>query len=293
MKSSKFILNFLISLLLLFSLIILQLSFFIRGSLLNAEFYENSLLKTNYYSDLKTQIEEGFKHLSLMTSVPEDIFKGAITESFLKAQSSKSIGLALEYIKGNVKELNNTLDTSEIENNLNRNIKEYAQKKGLKLTTQNTKEIEKISKDAGALINNHGNLLNFKPLTNSNKFLQFRFIVQKLYSNTLIIGLVNIILILLLLAINFRNMNTAIEWTSFSMISSSFFTALPPALLYFSNKFNNLAVANQYLKEGIIALLKEASKYLMINGLIMFFIGVLLLILSSVFIKNKKQDAEV
>lgn len=291
MKWSKFILNFLISLLLLFSLIILQLSFFTRGVLLNAKFYENSLLKTDYYSNLKAQIEEGFKHLSLMTSVPEDIFKGTITESYLKSQSYKSIESALEYMKGNVKELNNNLDTSEIENNLNKNIKEYAQKKGLKLTAQNTKEIEKISKDAGNLINNHGNLLNLKSLTNSNKFLQFRFILQKLYLNTVVIALVNIILILLLLAINFKNINTYIEWTSFSMISSSFFTAFPPALLYFSNKFNNLAVANQYLKEGLISILKGASKYLMINGLILFFIGVLLLILSSIFIKGKKQDA--
>ena len=128
---SKFrdVLIFLVSFFLMFAVIIMQLSFFVNFKVLNGNFYKNTLDKSDYFSLMRKDINFGFKNLSMITSIPEDIFISSVSNDAIIKLAYKDISSAEDYMKSNNKYTDNKIDSMIIYANLLK----YAQKDNIKI----------------------------------------------------------------------------------------------------------------------------------------------------------------
>ena len=120
---------FFVSFFLMFAVIIMQLSLFANFKVLNGDFYKNTLNKSDYFSLMRKDINFGFKNLSMVTSIPEDVFISSVNNDAIIKLAYKNIDSAEDYMKYNNKYTSNKIDTMIIYANLLK----YVQKDNIKI----------------------------------------------------------------------------------------------------------------------------------------------------------------
>jgi hypothetical protein len=83
----KDIVRFALSLPLMFALILMQISFFINDKVLNDSFYKSALQRSDYFALMRKEIYYGFKNLSVIISIPEEVFSISVKEGKIKELS--------------------------------------------------------------------------------------------------------------------------------------------------------------------------------------------------------------
>ena len=129
-KTISYIISFILVLLLL-AIIMFQVFY---TTILNKDYVEKEINKSDYYEKLSETINEKFKNYIMQSGMEEVIFEGLYTRETLRNDFEK----VLDAVYNN-KELE--IDTINIREKLDENIKKYASENDIQITVSNSAQI--------------------------------------------------------------------------------------------------------------------------------------------------------
>ena len=129
-KTISYIISFILVLLLL-AIIMFQVFY---TTILNKDYVEKEINKSDYYEKLSETINEKFKNYIMQSGMEEVIFEGLYTRETLRNDFEK----VLDAVYNN-KELE--IDTIKIREKLDENIKKYASENDIQITVSNSAQI--------------------------------------------------------------------------------------------------------------------------------------------------------
>jgi hypothetical protein len=254
----------------MFAVIIMQLSFFVNLKVLNGNFYKDTLNKSDYFSLMRKDIDFGFKNLSMITSIREEVFISSISDEAIKELAYDNINSAEAYMKYNNKYINNKLDTKIIYNNLEKDV----EKDNIKIDAALKNQLLAVSQDVGNIINNYVVLFNISAVDKYPQFQNFRSLIYGLYSIK-IMSLVSVFLIITLLALlNRRRLRRTFLWIGSSLIPAAIITLVPCILALYYKIPNRFAIDSAYLNVALRDISLGYIKYFTISGVIILLVGI-------------------
>lgn len=291
MKKFKKFFLFVITLLLMFSLVILQFSIFVRFRLFNENFYETTLAKNNYYKYLNEDINTNFKTLSSLSAIPEEVFKESISEELIKTETNNNIKNAINFMTSEKEVANNGINMTQIEKNLLENIKTYAKNNNIQITTDVEKQIKTVSTDTSKLLNSHVNLFNIDQVKKINEFLKLKKILSIFYNYITLFSIIILVLIVIIMILNKKAPWRNLLWVGSGLISSGALILLPGLLGFVFKVPYRLAIEVSYIKEALTRFLERYFYFSIYSGFIAMILGIFMLsIYFNISIKHRVRE---
>ena len=236
-------------------LLTLSIVILVNNTILNKSYITNKINKSNYTKELYQDIKKEMTYYTAQSGFKDTIIDETFTE---------------EEIKNNIQELINNfyqgkstnIDTSSLEEKLNKKINNYLEQENFTIT--NKEEIDKFVKEMSNIYIN-------KTISYTNKLST---IIPKIktISNTIIIVLT--IILLILMTINkfiFPKVRTSI-----TLFTNTFL--LIAINLYIKNRLdiNHLLIYNKSLSNIIINIINQILSQIIYLALIYFVLGLIL-----------------
>lgn len=269
MKKNRSVLKFFISFLLMFSVIIMQISFFINTRLLNGSFYKNLLNKSQYFSLMRKDINFGFRNLSLITSIPDESFTSAVSDEDIKQLSDKNINSTEAYMKYNNKYVDNKIDT----NTIYKSLVNYSQKSNLNLDANLKNQLLSVSNDAGKIVDNYAVLFNISAVSKYSQFQSFRKAVYAIYSIKVLSITAIIAISALLLLLNKREKWKVFLWIGSSLIPAAIITLVPSMLALYYRIPYRFSIDSDYIKLALRDITIGYINYFAVSGAVILLAG--------------------
>lgn len=286
MKKLTSIGSFILSLLLIFSIVVFGISKFMGDVMLNEKFYKEAVDSGSYYELLKDEIHRGFDHYSMVTSIPKETFVDSIEDGDLRYLTEESIDSAAGYIKGesDYKEvhLREDIFTDELEDFL----QGYAKENEVEIDQKLKNQITAVKKEAANMVESHGVLLKLDSVIKYSQFQKFKEALHTLYSNEMNIMILIIVSAAAMIFINRNKKFDSLLWIGGSLTASSLIILVPAIMGKVSRIAYKVGFANEYLKDGIRSIVLGYISYFLWFGSIMMVVGVITLGLYDHF--NKK-----
>jgi len=254
----------------MFSIIIMQLSFFVNLKVLDVNFYKNTLNKNDYFSLMRKDIDYSFNNLSMITSIPEKVFVSSVSNEDVKKLAYYNIDSSQGYMKYNNSYTDNRIDTNVVYNNL----QNYVQKKNIKIDVNMKNQLLSVSTDVGNIVGNHSNLFNISAVDKYPQFQSFRKLVYLLYNIKILSIIILLLMVALLAYLNRRRPRRTFLWLGSSFIASSIMTLIPSFLALYYKIPNRFAINTAYLKVALRDIALGYIKYFTITGAIVLLIGI-------------------
>ena len=280
----------------MFVLILLQFGLFINMVLLNPEFYIGRLNATNYYQELRAEIDLGLENLSMITSIPVKVLTDTIKDDAIVELSNHNINEAADFMKYKTDIVENSVDVKTIEYPLNLFIEDYAERNDLELEKTQIEQINDVAADVAGIVSNHTVLFNINAVKNYKEFQRFQSLIFLFYKNWYLTALASILCIAFLAALNTRRFRRVLLWTGSSMIAASLMTIIPTVLALVYRIPYRLNIATIYLNNAVKAFTLGYIQFFLSTGSILCLLGILCLImymnLSNQAIKTMKVRSQ-
>jgi hypothetical protein len=270
----------------MFALILMQISFFINNKMLNGDFYKTVLQKSDYFTLMRQDIDYGFKNLSMITSIPEEILSSSVRNEAIKELSFKNINSAEGYMKYKDNYVNNKFDTSVLLGAVKSYSEKYAEENKIKKDAAFQKQIEDVAQDSGKIIDNHAVLFNISAVDKYSEFQAFRRVLNIISSSLIVWGILVCALIALLAVLNEKRTRRIFLWIGSSFIPAALMTLVPSVLAIYYKIPYKFAVNTPYLKLALKDISLGYIKYFIATGSLYIVIGIVSLCIYT-YLSNK------
>lgn len=287
MKIGKFILSFVLSLVLVLGLFILQLSIFTQSKLFNSEMYVAKFEKLNLYGSITTSINNELSTLSRRCNLPKEFFNNSFSEKWVKNEVDNTTKSIVNYMTYKTERLY-VINTKSQEAVISTNLTNFIKSSNLTVDEAVETELNKVKSDAVNITTNNICPINIKSIEANSSFNKVRKNMNYLniYKNYVSIFLIATTILLFL--IHIKKINQFVKWLGCSLIAGGLITFIPALIGFSSNFTNNLAINMPIAKIMIGAILKEYIVFFLQSGLLLFSAGLFLLLIASKFKKLAK-----
>ncbi len=279
MRTFRNALRYIISLVLMFVFVFLQVGLFVQFTFLNPVFYIHQLETTDYYKELGEDIHFGMRNLSMITSIPVEVLTDTIKSEAIIELSIDNIYKATDYMKYKTEVVESTIDLETIAYPLQRFIEAYAQEHAIKLDEAQREQIDDVAIEAANIVNNHVILFNISAVKHLGEFQRFRKIVFLIYVNWFVPALISILCIASLVALNLKRKRRVFLWSGSSMIAASLMILIPVAMALVYRIPYRLNIGTPYLKNALKAITLGYLQFFLSSGSILLVVGILSLLL--------------
>lgn len=269
MKAHGNAFKFVISIFIMLSAVLLNISIFTRAVFLNPSFYASALGRTNYYDELSAAVSEGFSDYSLITSIPADVLSKGFTPDALKAVTESEIKNFTGYMKFKNELDRNSRAASIIENNM---VK-YNESLGGSLSEN---LVSDISSEAGDIVKRHVSLIDMNAVSKYGEFQTFRAGVYGLYKGTYLFAVFFAACALLLLPFLNKDGKTRefLFWTGSSVTAAALLFLAAALAAAVSKAAGGIPIGSGYIKTAAGTFSNGYILYFAISGAVMLAAGI-------------------
>lgn len=280
MKKVKRALRMLLSFVLMFGVVILIGSVFVRFVLLNGNYIGDKLEERDYYSQLTENLNTKYATLSLQSSIPEEVFMSAVLDDYeVQRLTRKNVHQMVDYMTYRTDETGIITDRTIFSEPVTTYVKNYTEENDVPLDEElqaNTTEIV----DAATDITENGiTLFNLENVSGIPQFQQVRKVINLAY-NSLGPVLISLVVIIGLLALLYsRKRYRVLFWVGSSISAGSIFVIVPSALALIFKLPQRLHISANYINTAVQNLALGYSQYFLSTGVLALAIGLLCLFL--------------
>lgn len=276
MRIFKFAICFCLSLILLFLLILLQVSFFTSNKVLNAEYYISNFQKYDLYSYVYNSINRTCGNISRTDNLPANLFQDIVTKPYLKSQIDESTRVTVDYMLYKTDKLPE-VDTKALSDKFNENLENFIKEKDVKVNSTVRQELNLVKSDVESVYSSSANFINLKSISNASFFEKLRRALYYVSSQKqLIFGFITAVTLLLFLA-SMKTSYSALHWISYSSIAAGLFSLIPSSIGLFTRFMDNIGILDPTLKAIAISFIRETLSYFAISGAALLLAGIVLL----------------
>lgn len=279
MKIISNIIKYIVIILLIISIILTLAVKVLTSTILNKDYILGKLEETNYYKNIYNQVESNFENYIYQSGLDEDVIKGIISEEDIKSDTIQIINNI--YNNKEVTEVN----ISKIEERLEKNI--YDSLSGQKISDSTKKSItqfiNKITEEYKDTI------IHTKYETSINKVLT-KIIRYSSKIKTVAI-IVDVILVILLLLLNMKNILRGIAQIGIVLSSTGIFYIVVNFIVNSKVKIDYITVLNNGFSITLRNILHSIMNNILTNGIVVLIIGIILIITANLILyKNTKNE---
>lgn len=252
----KDIISYMLSFLLAILIILTTMITFVQNKILNANYIENKLEQSEYYEKLTKSINEGFENYIMQSGMDSTIFEGIYDNERLKQDTNMLIEAMIN--NGEIQ-----LDTSDIKEKLDANIREYIKKNNLAVNPTVENQIQTFET---TIINTYENSVAYsttivktigKTINMVNKILPTVFYI--------VIG-ATIFNVILLIIVNIKNKRKILNYFAVIVFTISGLSILGIILEKHFLDIQSLTVLNDNLSVIIQLFINEAYNILYVSS---------------------------
>ncbi|NLK93692.1 MAG: hypothetical protein GX275_00685 [Clostridiales bacterium] len=275
----KNIVSFIISFILMISIILTSFVVFFRVTLTNENYYNDILNKNKTVDKIYQNINDGMNYALISNFYPGLIENEIVSKEEINNHLQRSILNLRDYFIGEKKEIP-AIDISEYKIKIKTEINKYIEENKVMLNAEDTSKFQNIEDTCSELINTELEVVDYNELSKSDMGMKIQNVGSFMNSNKLLMTLfsINIILIGILFFLWKERIHRACSWTGYSFMSSGILYVLTFLSGYISKFYEHPAVYSDHLKDNIISIIDGYFKNLTITGIILIIVGILLMI---------------
>lgn len=248
------------------------------STILSKQYILNKLEETNYYAEIKKEIESSFENYIGQSGLDEDVIKNIVSLEKIKEDTNTIIANIYE---GTEK----TVDTTEIETSLKNNIEESLKNKKLTVTQQKAIEeyiqtIAKQYKETMSHTKYENDIHNI--LKKVNQYIEMD-------KKVAIIGIA--VLALFIMVLNYKKLVRSISQIGIAFVSSGAFYVILKMYIDFKIKVSNIVVLNDAVSNTIKTVMNDILSKIIQNGIILICCGLVMIVIGNIIIYlNKTKE---
>lgn len=247
----------------------------VSSTILSKQYVLSKLEETNYYEEIKKEIESSFENYIGQSGLDENVIKDIVSMEKIKEDTNIIITNIYE---GTQK----TVDTTEIETNLKNNIEASLENKKLTITQQKAID-EYINKIASQYKQTMSHTSYENDINQMVKKVN-RYIEKA--KKVVIIGIA--VLILLILVLNYKKLMRGISQTGIALLSSGIFYVILKMYINFKIKISNIVILNDAISNVVKTVMTDILSKIAQNGIILVCFGIVMIVVGNVIINNSK-----
>jgi hypothetical protein len=275
MKNVANVIKYIMIFLLAVSIIGIVMVNLISSTLLKEQYVVSKLEETNYYEKLKQEIEDSFENYIGQSGLDETVIHDIISVEKVK-QDTKTILDNIYFGE------NKTVDATELETNLRKNINESLENRKLTITQQKAVDeyINKITTEYK------------QTLTHTKYETQIHQVISKVNQGIDILQKVILIVlgisVILILVLNAKQMLKSINHIGIALATSGgFFTVLG---MYITSKIkiDNIVVQTEAISDVIKAVMNHLMNTIDQYGYLLLIAGIVFITIGNFFVYQKE-----
>ena len=283
MKLIKYILNFVLSFLLILTILGCIVVNILSNKILNKKYILSKLEETEFYIQVSREVQNGFENYIYQSGLPENTIENLYTEDLLK----QDINSIIEYVYGG-SEIK--ISSEKVRETLDNKINEYVNSQKIKLTKQGKENIKQFEDLVVSEYSKNVNVSNTLYSTLREAINKVENVFKK-FKNIPVSF--TIIIIVLLILINIKDILIALNWCSISVFSTGILLKLGEFIVVKNVDIDNLVILANSLSNLIINISKEILINISEKGNMFIICGITGIIASAIFrnfprIKRKK-----
>lgn len=293
MKKVNSIISFLLSLLLMFSIMFTCFLFFYRNVLINQKYYSEIFINEGaieeIYSNLNTQI----KYVLVENNVPKKYFDEIISKDEIIEEMTKNIENTEQYFLSKTDTIPD-IDTTKYTDRLQAGFDNYVQTNNVEVTEEMQGAFNDIKSDADSKIKNEVTILLFKNLDGMNGSDKVRKVLTLLNDTKILAMLIGVdVIISLILLVIWKKISLAkgFSWIGSATFSNGLLLTLVFFSGYMSKFYDNVAINPQYFAVAISSVTKGYILKLLSYGVISLVIGLIIMVASFVLYNKNKEKS--
>ena len=271
-KIISYILSFISAILLIISIFIGTIS----STVLNENFLFKAVEEVDYYSMLDTNIKSEIEGYVKQSGFSKEVFESLYTKEQLKEDIDATIiGM---YSNGKIE-----INANTVEENLRKNIEKFIVDNGVKVDEKQQRKIDEYIRKIGNIYKTE--ISHPVYLDSANKaIITANKIIPKTSKIVYISFAVSIILIL---AINIKNLKNAFIHIGISLLTASVFIVFEILILNFKVNINHILILNSSFTLLVISIIKKIISQLIKTAVTISVISIVVIIIFN--IKNSKK----
>lgn len=250
----------------------------VSSTILSKQYVLSKLEETNYYEEIKKEIESSFENYIGQSGLDEDVIIDIVSLEKIKEDTNIII---TNIYDGTDK----TVDTTEIETNLKNNIEASLENKKLTITQQKAIDeyINKIASQYKQTMSHtsYENDIN-QMIKKVNQYIEMA-------KKVAIIGIA--VLILLILILNYKKLIRGISQIGMALLSSGTFYVILKMYIDLKIKVSNIVILNDAISNAVRTVISDILSKIVQNGIILICCGIVMILVGNIIINiNKTKE---
>lgn len=279
MRIAKTIIKYIITIILAIAMIAYFFISLVSSTILSEQYILSKLDETDYYNKIYEYVKSNFENYIYQSGLEETVLEDVVSKEKIR----KDTGIIISNLYDG---LNQKIDTQEIRDNLNKNIKETLEDQDMTVTQQNAIDtfIDHICNEYTDTMSH----FSFEQQVNQayRKVIKYMDLSKKVLLIT--IGLD----ILLLLVLNLRRIYKFVSLVGVSLTTTGAFLTIVNLFVNIKIKIQTITILNDAVSDTLRNILTSMLNMVMKNEYILLISGVLLIIVSNLIHNIKKYGLE-
>lgn len=279
MRIAKTIIKYIITIILAIAMIAYFFISLVSSTILSEQYILSKLDETDYYNKIYEYVKSNFENYIYQSGLEETVLEDVVSKEKIR----KDTGIIISNLYDG---LNQKIDTQEIRDNLNKNIKETLEDQDMTVTQQNAIDtfIDHICNEYTDTMSH----FSFEQQVNQayQKVIKYMDLSKKVLLIT--IGLD----ILLLLVLNLRRIYKFVSLVGVSLTTTGAFLTIVNLFVNIKIKIQTITILNDAVSDTLRNVLTSMLNMVMKNEYILLISGVLLIIVSNLIHNIKKYGLE-
>lgn len=272
------VLSVLVSVILMFSIMLVIIVSFIKFTVINPKTYLKVLESKDIHNKIHDTIEGNIAYDLTVNNISNDVKDNVITLEEVKSEVDSVVRETVLYLKSgenNIKPVNADIYSERFNNNL----KDFIKDNSIHISSEVQEHLNILEDDVKHTIKNELQIINTDVVTKSSAVSKVIRLID-LVTNKLffILIIVSIVLALSLALIWKKNFVESTRWIGNSFLSAGSLIAIVFFSGYVSKFYGNRVINTVYIKDFIGFIIKHFLVVLTTYGLVAIIVGLLLLI---------------
>lgn len=294
--SEKYILNLILSILLVFSLLGTVSMSFVKNHLLNETTYIENYERNNISQKAYDEINTYFTNSTDYSRIPADVYMSAISEEDIKSIINLKIQWLFDYISvGNTKtavvKADYKYDYSALEKSITDYFDKFASENNVAVDDSYNAQLQNTIDTAVSEIENYTDIYLIDLIEKTGILSKVRKYYDLVDVLMYICIAVTVLCIVLISVLSRKRIANILYWLSLSGICMSIITLIPTLWIKLSGVTNKLIIRNKCVYAAYTGLLSDSINSLLTTVMIILGISAAILIIAIIISKftNKKK----
>lgn len=289
MKKLKNLASFIISLLLTFVFLANIFLVFFKNTVLDIGLYIEALENNKGVESIYESINDNISYLMLSNNIPQDTMKDIITTKEIQDEVDSTMITMVSFVLG-MDSNESSLNTEPYLEKFDEKMNNFIAENSITMTDNLKNNINTIRASVDTILTSELQIIDLNKFVNSSVGNKIKNVFSILNSTAFSIAVlaIDIILITLIALIwGKKKFHRTFAWIGYSAVASGLIIFLISFSGYISKFYDSLIIGIPYLKNFIIAIIKEYLKNLCINSLFFIILGIIFIIVYFVHYTKK------